>query len=262
MKGLPNEKSSAIFNKSDGYQIIGYRDEDYECGKDKKYFILDDNFIIHAISKNRLILLDEDKDDFVKVYDTDYVKVFMDENFKLVYQKSLLKNENLDYNCEIWDRTWLAYSLRQKGIELNEELDHVIQDESHKINYIHGLLDFATDFMNFETLGDANYDISFSKENIDQSRLRFETEHFKKIKKDVSEETIIEFIEDFLFKGNKIKNFDGGSNITSRKVFLLIESLIANEKYIAYNYNDGYKSYKIILESNGFYYILNLDESD
>ena len=170
MKGLPNEKSSLLFNKLEGYQIIGYRDEDYECGKDKKYFILDDNFIIHAISKNKLILLNENKDDFVKVYDTKYVKVFMDENYKLVYQKSLLKNENLDYNCEIWDRTWLAYCLKQKDIDLNKELDYAIHNESHKINYLHGLLDFATDFMNFNALGDSNYSISFSKEKIDQSK--------------------------------------------------------------------------------------------
>ena len=261
MKGLPNEKSSVLFNDFEAYQIVGYRNENYEHKKDTKYFILDDNFHIHAISKSRLSLLENDNTKFVQVLETNHIQLYMDKNFELIFQKSLLKNENLDFNCEIWDRVWLAYSLDKKGEKLNKELQFALSDESHKLNYIHGLLDFATDFMNFETLGYEVYDISFSKININKSRLRFEKEYFEKIESKNTEE-IIDLIETFLFKRRKITNYNSGSYITSRKIFLLIESIIISESYLVYSYYDGYKSSKIIFEHLDNYFILNLDESD
>ncbi len=262
MKGLPNQKSSVLFHKLDSYLIIGYRDENYVCGKDRKYFVLDDNFRIHAISKNLLTLFGKEDNDFVKVYTTDYVTVCMDSSFTIIYEKSLLKKESLEENFELWDSTWLAYALSQKGIELNEALQYEMQNDRPKINYLHGLLDFATDYMNFNTIGDAYYDMYFSKEECNVSRLRFETAYFESIKKKCSEKSIINRIETFLFKGSTIKKYNGGSYITSRKIFLIMESIIGNLDYSAYHYNDGYKSSKIILEYDGFYYVLSLDEGD
>lgn len=263
MKGIPKEKSSELFSNSDNYQIIGYREEDYECGKDTKYYILDDRFIIRSIAKSNLSLSNEDSVDFVKLYETDYVKVFIDKRFENVFHKSLSRNESLDFNFEIWDRTWMAYSLNRMGIELSEELNYSLTDEEHKINYLQGVLDFATDYMNFDKFCDAHYDISFSKINKNKARLIFEMESLTTINKKGSEEIIIRKIEEFLFKGNQIENFDGKiSYITSRKIFLLIDCLFFENDYSIHEFYDGYKSSKIVFEYNSFYYLLNFDESD
>ncbi|WP_299673416.1 hypothetical protein [uncultured Tenacibaculum sp.] len=262
MKGFPNQKTSAIFNNQNEYEIVGYRIEIFNNNQNIKYFILDDKCLVHAISKSRLTLIDEDKDNFVQVFETPNVKVFMHYNFELLFQKSLLKDENLNTSSEIWDRTWLAICLLEKGEKLNPELIKAIEDENHKIDYLQGVLDFATDYMNFDAIGYSFYDISFSKEIIEKSLLRFETEYFSKINKEHSEEYLIDKIEAFLFKRNTIVNYNGGSKITSRKIFLLLESIIASTNYTAYECEYGYKSSKIILEYKDAYYILHLDEYD
>jgi hypothetical protein len=175
----------------------------------------------------------------------------------------LVKDGRIQFNTNIWDTTWLAYCLSKKGVKLTKKLSFSLSNKEHKTDYIHGLLDFATDFMNFDKDCDAHYEIFFQEEIGQRKRLEFEREYFKTIDKDNFEEIIIEDIERYLFKGNKIENFDGKiSYITSRKIFLLIDCLFLNENYATYEFHDGFKSSKIIFENAECCYCLHFDESD
>lgn len=264
MKGIPISKSSQLFSSHKDYPIIAIIKESYhENNEEIRFLICDDEYSLQFLNKNAISITDDDISNFIVVENhLRYKNIKIDKRFLNLVNKSLSREDTLEFQSNIWSKTWLIKSLIAIGFNVDSISIELMNDENYKMSLIEGFLEFANEYINFEKYSDEHYDIAFYKEKIAKSYLRFEHENLTEIIENKSD-YVIDKIKFFIFKGIEIINTDENlSEKLSRKLFLLIDSIFTEENQKIYHYYDGYKSEKIIFEYNDYFYQLDLNETD
>lgn len=264
MRCKPIERPSQIFGNFEDYLIIAYKENTYQSAIETRYLVLNDDFLLQYVDSTQFCLTDSDKSNFIQVQTKDtHYKLYFDKDYLEVFNKSLTQSDMLEFNFEIWDRTWLAKSLRNNGIELNETLTNAIVNEQYKLSLIEGFLMFANEYINFGKDSDAFYEITFYYEFKDKTRLRFEKENFKIIEQDKIYAYLVNIFESYIFNGKEIENWDGViSDKVVRKIYLLIDCIFVDGVNAVYTFNEGPWTSLTIFEYKDKYYVLDFTQSD
>jgi len=272
MRGKPTYQSKQFFGKQDNYEVWGfYKCNYYPFGKKTSYIIMGDDFGFHTIDENVFHMTDDNINgyEFMTKYSNENLQLYLKPELNILIQNSLTKDWDFTRGWNIWDRTWLAKLLKERGDKISAELNGALENENDKVLLIDGFLDFANDYINYNKDSDLTYHLIFSKEQVDTSpitsALIVETGRPKVtvIEKNSIEDKLQSFIHSALFGEQKIivcGRFNA-SEETARRLFLTIDSIFVNGIESAYFIEDDWDD-KFVMRYNNYYYILEHGFSD
>lgn len=210
MKCKPKNKPRFVFANQSDYIVVAIRENKIDEGLKSEFLILNDDFLLQYQNSSDFDIVDNDKSNFVCVeLEKKSTNLLIDFDFINIYNKSLDKDDDLEFKTELWDLAWLSKSFSNKNLKSNNYIEEFNNDYSIKLNTINGFLLFANDYILFHKDSDSYYEISFYTIPKENSRHRFQSDNFRNISIENYENYLTETIDNYLFNGKEIRNFDG-----------------------------------------------------